>query len=219
MTTYSYNLNIPDGPNNPSDDQPKMQTNTNSTSAIIGEDHVTFQAQNGGMHKWARIINTTVTPPIAGMIANAGGVYTRRIRSNNQLLFANGTSPVEYQLTSISASNIATFATNTNYGSGGGQQFFGGWSFLPGQWGGNTSQDDAMLLQYGLVTPSTFQTVSSVTFPRAYNNAAFSVTATPIRNSTNAQVIYIVSVSASGFTYISTSGSGVTGFYWMAMGV
>lgn len=45
----TYNLNIPAGPNNPSNDQPKMQTNTNAIQTLISVDHVGF--------------NTNGTPP------------------------------------------------------------------------------------------------------------------------------------------------------------
>jgi len=46
-----YNRDIPDAPNNPSVDQPKMKENTNSVYDIIDIDHITFEANNGGTHK------------------------------------------------------------------------------------------------------------------------------------------------------------------------
>ncbi len=46
-----YNNNIPDAPNDPSADQPKMRTNTNSTDAIIAIDHYTFADAPAGQHK------------------------------------------------------------------------------------------------------------------------------------------------------------------------
>lgn len=50
MSAISYNLNIPDGPNNPSDDQPLMKINTNAIDTILAVDHVSFNANNGGTH-------------------------------------------------------------------------------------------------------------------------------------------------------------------------
>lgn len=47
-TTYSFNENIPAANNNPSADQPIMQTNNASTKSIIGVDHVTFGTATGG---------------------------------------------------------------------------------------------------------------------------------------------------------------------------
>src|SRR6188768_368485 len=218
MTNYAYNEDIPDGPNNPSADQPKMKTNTNSTKTLIGEDHITFEANNGGLHKWARLVNTTTTPPITGMLTTCGGLYTRTIRSANQLLFADGQTGIEYQLTSISNPNSASFATNTQYDLPT-NTYVGGWTFLPGVFvpGGPPpfNVDGGMLLQYGLVTDTTGLVSNgngSVVFPRNYNNPAYSVQITPIRNQSNVNVIYVVSVANNGFVYRNTSGSGITGF-------
>ncbi len=49
--TISYNLDIPDGPNNPSNDQPKMKTNTNSINTWTSIDHVKFDSAPAGTHK------------------------------------------------------------------------------------------------------------------------------------------------------------------------
>lgn len=52
----TYNLDIPDGPNNPSNDQPKMKTNTNAIQTLISVDHVGFNTDGsapngvGGHH-------------------------------------------------------------------------------------------------------------------------------------------------------------------------
>lgn len=50
MSMFTYNRDIPDGPNNPSNDQPKMKTNTNSTDDILAVDHVSFNDTPGGTH-------------------------------------------------------------------------------------------------------------------------------------------------------------------------
>lgn len=47
----AYNRDIPFSTNNPSTDQPNMQTNTNSVDDILQVDHVSFNATNGGTHK------------------------------------------------------------------------------------------------------------------------------------------------------------------------
>lgn len=52
----TYNLDIPDGPNNPSNDQPKMKTNTNAIQTLVAVDHVGFNTNGllpngiGGQH-------------------------------------------------------------------------------------------------------------------------------------------------------------------------
>ena len=48
--SISYNLNIPNGPDNPSTDQPNMKTNTNSISSFVAVDHVGFNSSSGGTH-------------------------------------------------------------------------------------------------------------------------------------------------------------------------
>jgi len=53
MSMFTYNRDIPDAPNNPSNDQPKMQVNTNSTQDLIAVDHVSFNLSPGGTHKQA----------------------------------------------------------------------------------------------------------------------------------------------------------------------
>lgn len=50
MTTFSYNDNIPNGPHNPTVDQPDMLINTQSIDGILAIDHVSFNASNGGTH-------------------------------------------------------------------------------------------------------------------------------------------------------------------------
>jgi hypothetical protein len=50
MPNFVYNRDIPDAPNNPSDDQPDMKDNTNSTDDLIDEDHYSFNDNNGGLH-------------------------------------------------------------------------------------------------------------------------------------------------------------------------
>ncbi len=71
--TLSYNLNIPDSANNPSVDQPKMQTNTNSISTIWGQDHYTFAETNFGQHRYVRL-PTRVNPGVP--VGVSADIYT-----------------------------------------------------------------------------------------------------------------------------------------------
>lgn len=73
MAIFNYNRDIPDGPNNPSNDQPLMKTNTNSTDEILAVDHVSFEAQNGGTHKQVSFFSNNV-PGALG--ANTSVIYT-----------------------------------------------------------------------------------------------------------------------------------------------
>lgn len=57
--TFTYNRDIPDGPNNPSRDQPLMKTNTNSIDDLIAVNHISFRSAGGGQHT---LINFNATP-------------------------------------------------------------------------------------------------------------------------------------------------------------
>lgn len=48
MTTFPFNENIPAADNNPSEDQPLMLENNQSTDGILDEDHYTFQTTISG---------------------------------------------------------------------------------------------------------------------------------------------------------------------------
>ncbi len=63
MPLFSYNRDIPDGPNNPSVDQPKMKINTNSTDDLIDVDHFSFDESNGGYHRQVTV--ATKNTPVA----------------------------------------------------------------------------------------------------------------------------------------------------------
>ncbi len=51
MPSFTYTRDRPDGPNNPSVDQPVMKVNTNSIDDILAVDHVSFNTAGGGEHE------------------------------------------------------------------------------------------------------------------------------------------------------------------------
>ncbi len=71
--TFTYNDNIPDALNNPSQDQPKMKANTNSIDSLINVDHVSFNQANGGYHKVVHILNNGGNP---GQLGGLGQLFT-----------------------------------------------------------------------------------------------------------------------------------------------
>ncbi len=85
----TYYNNIPDAPNDPSADQPKMQTNTNSTDAIIAIDHYTFADNPSGFHKQVNfpVKNAAVAP--AGTDASILYTAAGTAAVNPQLNFVN----------------------------------------------------------------------------------------------------------------------------------
>lgn len=69
MTTFTYTDDIPNSPNNPSNDQPIMKVNTNSVSGLIAVDHVGFNASGGGQHEQVTFNSNNVpsvptSPPV-----------------------------------------------------------------------------------------------------------------------------------------------------------
>ncbi len=206
MTNFDYNLNIPNGPDNPSADWPLMQTNTNSTSQIIGVDHVTFETNNGGYHTDIHMIPQA--PPSA--ISGIGQLFTQNVTVNSitdtQLFFQTGITGGLSQLTG-------------NHASINGYQWLGG-----------------ILIQWGYVTGisgSFFQVpfnTPNINFP----NACFNVILTPSRSITapslqNANTMYVNQSSLAGLNPPNQSSfwiglapsapsGGIDQAYWIAIG-
>lgn len=88
----TYNNSIPDGPNNPSQDQPKMKTNTDAIDTILGVDHISFNADSGGgEHQKVTFLSdpSYVVPPMPSgdtsiIYSDAGTASTRA-----QLFYVN----------------------------------------------------------------------------------------------------------------------------------
>lgn len=221
MTKYDYNLNIPAGPDNPSNDRPLMTTNTNSTSAIIDEDHIGFQQNNGGLHKKTRILVDTGVP--SGTAGGMGTLYTKTSATSastneSTLFYVPDATTNQYQLTRTISPNFSSFATNNSYSSispvfpPSGFTAEGGWTFLPG----------GLILQYGLFgkTTSLGQT-GTVQFLFPFTTAVFSVSLTLVRTNPdgNPHDVYLTSTpTTTNFSFRSnTEGNGF--IYWMAIGV
>ena len=94
MGTFVYTTGIPAGSNNPSNDQPDMQTNTNSISSLIAIDHVGFNdaSAQGGWHTQVHFNTTstqaTPTDPTSILYTSATGTAS----SKANLYFKNATS-------------------------------------------------------------------------------------------------------------------------------
>lgn len=199
MTTYVYFPNVPNGPDDPADDQPQMQVNTGSISGIFSEDHIGFNDPNGGLHNKSRYYRQLAIP--AGLGALMGTVYTKTVGGVTELFYTPDGSGNEYQMTATNSTNFAG-----KFGA-----FEPGWSFLPG----------GVLIQYGIDTVSTSSGGTIVTFPRPFKAATtpFSIVLQMERNSSNVDVVYLVPGSASNtqFTMRQTS-SATRDINWIAIG-
>lgn len=205
MTNFTYTRDIPDGPNNPSNDQPPMKVNTNSIADLIAVDHHGFNDNLGGYHNIIHQDAQLLDPsPIPGP-PQINQVYAKGVTPD-----ATG-ALVDTQLFAMT-------------GLGGISQLTGNHSAQQGyQWIGGT------LIQWGLVTPLTiFQSPvifkdrdsggGTIPFP----NNCFCVFTNPIATATaSALTIVITSVSKTQFTFTASPfgfPAQYTGFYWLAIG-
>lgn len=95
MTTYSFDDSIPDAANNPSQDQPLMKINNQSTAALIDVDHYGFNVANGGYH------DVIHQPPVVAnpaAILGIGQTFTKTVSGDQQLFYKSGNGVVS-QLT------------------------------------------------------------------------------------------------------------------------
>lgn len=70
--SFPINVNVPNGPNNPSDDQPEMKTNYANISGFLSVDHVNPGATFNGIHKQVHLINQAAP----GLVGSGGVLYS-----------------------------------------------------------------------------------------------------------------------------------------------
>jgi len=125
MSSITYNLDIPDAPNNPSVDQPKMKVNTNATSSIMAVDHYTFAESNAGTHRQVNFPNANAAGTQTGAqltIYTAPGTASS---ASSQVFWKNsngGGAAVPYLLGAIKAwGTYSAASSNVTYTYGAGQ--------------------------------------------------------------------------------------------------
>ena len=230
---FNYTQGIPARDDNPSDDQPDMKENNDSSFGIWNIDHIGFVQPLGGYHK---IIhqpdNAQGGPTIGGQSlwnpVLGSGVPTAV--SGAKISGVQQTFTMDY--TPDTSGGVTDTQLFTLTGNGGVSQLSGnhaasdGWCWCGG-----------ILLQWGIVSISTgsgssSHRVGSVTFKNRssgaipFPNSCFSITTNlTIANSSStspaSNTLSIFSLSATGFTWVfNTSGSLVDQpqFYWMAIG-
>jgi len=103
--TISYKRNIPNGPNNPSNDQPDMKTNTNSIDDIIAVDHQSFAGTNAGYHT---IIHQTTQGSNPSAISGVNQVFSKVATippGDTQLFTLTGMNGLSQLTGNLSATN------------------------------------------------------------------------------------------------------------------
>lgn len=147
MSTFSYNTGVPAANNNPSVDQPDMQTNTASINSLLAIDHVPFNTAGGGRHNQVTFnannpATLPATPPVL-FVNNQDGNGNNLPAGLAQLFYYTGTN---------AQSQLQYTNLDRDYGS----------VLLPG----------GVILKFGLkggVSPSGL----IVTFPQAFPNNCF----------------------------------------------
>lgn len=191
----TYNLNVPNGPNNPSVDYPNMQINTNALNTFLSIDHVGFNASPNpnGYHKTIHQVPLNADP---ATIANIGQIYSKNVTvnaiSDTQLFFRTGLGGIS-QLTGNSAGT-------SGY-----------------QWIGGT------LLQWGTTTASgtgsrvvVFNAAPNFDFPNACFQVIVQLQAIPLVTGSWG----VTNITSTGFTLQTVTSAVPSGrpFSWFAIG-
>jgi len=216
----NYTTGIPNAPNNPSSDQPLMQTNTTSIDTWVQQDHIGFNTNNGGYHSTIHAQQQGTWDPVARTGAPASVTGFQEIFS---LLYTPNTTG--------GAQDTQLF---TQTGNGGVSQLSGnlapganlsdGWVWVGGllvQWG----YEDIDFSAGGSITGSvTFKdrVTGAIPFPKycygVWTNLL--VTFSSLPSSSGSVNIRQSSLSNTGFHYqfISNSHDYTLGFTWVAIG-
>lgn len=195
MTNYDYVNNVPNGPNDPADDQPDLLVNTQSISGILNQDHVGFKQNDGGTHKRVtfssnNVPSTPVNPP---------QLFTQLVNSRPQLFWYSGNSG----------------ASSTQY-----QQSANGSTFLLGgiilKWGQVTFPGGQLHLAGTVNFTSTGNN-----FPNNCYSVVTGLITSNVSNTESRNTVAINSPTTTSFDWnfnTNASSSIYTGFYWIAIG-
>lgn len=209
MSFLDYNQNIPGSQNNPSDDQPLMRTNTNSTRTWVTIDHFGFKDNQGGYHK---IIHQPPQVAFPAPIANIGQLFVKNYTPDTdpvsapdtQLFFQTGKAGGLSQLTGNNALSE-------------GYQWIGG---VLVQWGGVVVSLNSPIVT-GFVDFQDRSPGNTIPFP----NNLFMMNATLFVSGvapTTAGDVLIDTANSdkTKFTWYfrGSATSNYTGFWWMAIG-
>lgn len=207
MGFFFANPNIPFATNNPSVDQPNMQTDTNSFINWTDVDHNGYNVQQGGYHTVVHCVDNVVDPPNvppAGPLLGAGEYYAKTVTD-----FATDTAAFFQtaggRIIQLTMNTTPVAATN-------------GYSYLPG----------GIAIQWGQATfTSSGHTQAAINFGTANRNfptACFVVIPNlilPVGSSTTVSSINITAISKTSFSWVyngSSQGGANIIIQWIALG-
>lgn len=200
--TLSYNTNVPNGPDDPADDQPFMLTNTQSINTWTNVDHIGYNVINAGIHKQVTMRNQAAP----GLGDGQGVLYANLVNGQSWPFWQNADAGSPFALMSFAP----LLATN-------------GYIILPGsvliQWGSNSATSSGSFASGSASGTVTFAS-SNIPFSVACYNVLtipFYTTAAP--NGVGTVNVDTATLSNTIFNWKFNSNSGsYTGFYWLAIG-
>jgi hypothetical protein len=211
MSALPYNLNVPNGPNNPSADQSLMQTNTNSIATFLDVNHIDFSQSNFGKHAFVEMPKFGSTPTT---LSGEGSLFTASTNASagnpqeTGLIYTPDNSTDTYQLTTTSSNDYALFSHFSIGYNGNPNTFTGGWTFLPG----------GIFYQYGTAT---INTGVNIPFPLEFTAKPYIVMVNGFYNNTSRGFFWVMTTSNTGFTAAVRDSSGndiLTTINWFAIG-
>jgi hypothetical protein len=200
--SYPINVNIPNGPNDPADDQNLIRQNFGNIFNYVSVDHIAPGASNNGYHSVVHSVPfSTGTDPSA--ITGIGQLYTKTVGSpTDQQLFYESGNGVVTQLSGNATTSSSTGSTTLPNG-------------LIFKWG-------YTLMSSGSGSNPKFGTI---TFSTAFPNNLFNLQMTLQKNGTTGSENNMsvnsstpTTLSASGFNWNFTGSTSYDGFYWFAIG-
>lgn len=232
MTNVPYNTNIPFASNSPSQDQPRMQENTNSLKALIEIDHIGFGNNQGGYHQDIHqpilpVGGETTWNPVAGTPAHLA-VQAAAIPGLQQIFPLNYTPDA-----TVTTQDTQLFSLT---GLGGVSQLTGnltgadGWCWLGGiliQWGIIKGTHGAPPAHFNGGDSGTLtfrnRVPGAIPFPNncfgVWTSINFNVTAPSSNSGVGNVTINEASLSKTIFQwFFVTNSSAYTSFFWVAIG-
>jgi len=180
MPVIGYNLNIPAANNNPSQDQPKMQTNTNAINTLISLDHFTFADSQAGRHKQVTLTNEAAP----GLNGGNGVLFANLTAGQSQPFWQNAVGT--FQIPVITSESI-------------GNNGFLNFANVIFQWGSVAAPGSSGSVVYPLVFPSGNPAFSILlTLQRASGDQTVTI---KTGTSTSAGFDYLSSSGGSAFLY------------------
>ena len=200
MTSFIYTRDIPNGPNDPSDDQGPMQTNTNSIDDLIAVDHVSFGAANGGVHKFVHLLTQSVNPAVT---ADFSVLFNKVVSGNTELFYRYGSAPQNvFQIT-----NNGAIANDNGFSSLVGPAA----NPLKIVWQGTALDNNGVSIRND----------SPFVFPSPFTTACYSVILSAEKASTGAEGLWVSNGTLTnlGFSIKTSASAGqFTKLYYIAIG-